>query len=190
MNSHIVIDRKNVLHIDTSHLLTRLKKSKIQYLNKPRGEAYKLLIYLSKFTEKGDLILDIGTNYGSSALCLSSGEAIVHTFDIRLKMDLRRFDGLNIKFNGCHSDLISNFVIEKSCLIYLDIDHNGINEKRFLDRLIAMNWTGLLICDDIKLNPAMKAFWENINLPKHDLTGIGHYSGTGAVCFNTSLEII
>jgi hypothetical protein len=72
----------------------------------------------------------------------------------------------------------------KNCpVIFLDVDHDGIYEDIFYDHLKSINWKGILILDDIHLNEPMIKFWNRIEEEKHDITNIGHWSGTGLVVF-------
>lgn len=79
-----------------------------------------------------------------------------------------------------------------SCdLFYLDIDpHEGASEAHFYHHLIKIGFRGLLLCDDIHLNPGMKAFWTRITHPKYDLRDRAHNTGTGLVSFNPEATII
>jgi hypothetical protein len=70
-----------------------------------------------------------------------------------------------------------------SKIILLDTFHDGGFELEFLNYLKGINYSGVLILDDIHLNNEMKSFWENINEDKLDITNIGHGSGTGVVYF-------
>ena len=49
--------------------------------------------------------------------------------------------------------------------------------------LVEGHYDGLLMLDDIYLNPTIQSFWEKIGLEKIDLTPLGHWSGTGLVRF-------
>ena len=70
--------------------------------------------------------------------------------------------------------------------IFLDIDpHEGKREYEFFLWLKEKKYAGVLICDDVKLFPAMRSeFWEKIpDVQKLDFTHLGHHSGTGVVFF-------
>jgi hypothetical protein len=75
--------------------------------------------------------------------------------------------------------------LKSANIIVLDIDpHDGIQEKKFIDYLIDINYKGYVICDDIFLNKGMSEWWESINIEKYDITEVGHFSGTGVINFN------
>ncbi len=78
-------------------------------------------------------------------------------------------------------DCVNNMdEIVKSDFIVLDIDpHDGIEETRILEALEKNNYKGIVLLDDINLNPGMKNFWK-------DITEYGHWSGTGIVIFDSN----
>ena len=71
-----------------------------------------------------------------------------------------------------------------SPLILLDTYHDGVFEQEMYDFLSRNNYTGLLLLDDIHVNPAMQQFWSGVSHTKLDLTTWGHWSGTGLVVFD------
>ena len=156
------------------------------YFQKEAGvEHYRLLEDL--VVGKTGVVIDIGTLYGSSALALASNADVnVWSYDItdHIPRDATIRDVPNISFrlqNGIEA--IPDFV-SKTDLILLDVDpHDGIQEKQFFDALVTHGYTGIVVCDDIHLNDAMRAWWASIDLPKEDVTHKGHFSGTGIVTF-------
>ena len=70
-------------------------------------------------------------------------------------------------------------------LILLDTAHDGIFEQRVYNALGEDGYQGLLLLDDIYLNPIMQRFWSEISVEKLDATAVGHWSGTGLVQFGT-----
>lgn len=156
-------------------------------------EHYRLLAYLS--TQLNDQhIFDIGTNHGHSAYALSyNGNNTVHTFDL---VDAVTHPTIktrtNIEFNLCN--LLDPSQREKwvqllieSPLIFLDVDpHDGIKEIAFYDMLKEINYTGLLVCDDIWYFKDMRdKFWSQIpDKYRYDWTQYGHWSGTGVIDFS------
>ena len=75
-------------------------------------------------------------------------------------------------------------IILESKIIVLDTYHTGTFEKTFYDYLKEINYKGILLLDDIKLNNEMVEFWNLITEEKDDITHIGHITGTGIVYFN------
>ena len=59
----------------------------------------------------------------------------------------------------------------------------GNRKKRIYDYLDRKGYQGILILDDIHLNPSMERFWSRIEKPKRDITDLGHVTGTGLVFF-------
>lgn len=154
------------------------------YLGNPGAEHYKLLAYLSNQYESATL-LDIGTYKGCSALAMAHNDKnLVKSFDIR--SGLRRITNQpdNVEFIVDNVlDLKYSDLVKSSPLILLDTDHDGSFEREFYSYLKSINWKGTLVLDDINFNDAMRDFWNSITEEKHDLTQIGHHSGTGLVIF-------
>lgn len=77
-------------------------------------------------------------------------------------------------------------------IIIIDVDpHNGFFEKSVYDKCKEIKFNGIIIYDDIILNPNMRNFWNNIpEKEKIDVTSYGHWSGTGIVNFNKDITFI
>ena len=157
-----------------------------------RHEAqYKMFKWLSWQLQRTQ-ILDLGVRYGTSALCLADnpsnrviGVDIGHIFkgvDVRPYLAKRDIDFFELDVN----DLASEY-IRFSPVISLDISHNGADEAKFLQRLIDMNYNGIVIMDDIckpSTFPELAKVWNEITLPKIRLPDeISHDTGTGVVIF-------
>lgn len=160
-------------------------------------EHYKLLGHLTSQLPDGSTVVDLGTLNGSSALALASNPNIkVATYDIVNNLpDPDKAKSVlhvpNIEFRLKDGIQDMNEYIEKTPLIFLDVDpHDGVQEKRFFELLIENNYKGIVVCDDIHLNADMDALWNWIPKPKIDVTKYGHWSGTGIVMFDTSVEIL
>lgn len=184
---HIINVSNNTLNkLDLSHHSFMLNKmsSFAKYYHYPAGaEHYRLLTYISKLYD-GEIICDVGTNNGCSALALSeNSNNIVKTFDI---VDYKEPDTLikdNIIF---FLDDVMKYeeVLKQTRLIFLDANHDGIFEKKIYDKLKEVNFKGILLLDDIHLNDNMKSFWGSIPEEKYDLSIKGHNTGTGLVFLN------
>lgn len=151
---------------------------KSPWYRQPSGkEHYRLISYLAS---ERSIAYDIGTFIGYSACAMSTAKE-VHSFDIQK----RPIEAPKPK--NCHYQILNVLetadLFKDDAVILLDTFHQGDFEKAFVDRLIAQNWRGLLVCDDIHLGESMKNFWSNIALEKYDVTSIGHHSGTGIVIF-------
>lgn len=162
-------------------------------LEEPGKEHYQLLSYLSTLFNHQN-IFDIGTNQGHSAYALAYNENNnVLTFDIVNHVSNQRImECGNIKFNLCDLFNVETrqtwaTTLLESPLIFLDVDpHNGKMEMEMYQFLLANNYQGLLICDDIWYFKEMRDnFWYQVPIQyKYDLTLYGHWSGTGAITFS------
>jgi hypothetical protein len=78
-------------------------------------------------------------------------------------------------------------ILRAASIVMLDTLHApDVNrfEYDFFDLLQTVGFEGLLICDDIHLNVQMEKWWASVPLAKHDLTIVGHSTGTGLVDFS------
>jgi len=143
-------------------------------------EHYRLLMYIS-ILYSNEIIFDVGTNKCMSALSLSyNKQNKVKTFDvIKVLPENPKVDNIEYVIGDATTDKS----IKNTPFIFLDVDHDGLYEKKIYDYLISINWKGLLLLDDIHLNTPMKDFWNKISKKKYDITHIGHWSGTGLVVF-------
>jgi predicted O-methyltransferase YrrM len=164
------------------------------FLEKEGKEHYKLLSFLAKQLPEDNKVFDIGTYRGCSALALANAINVkVITYDIENHipentLSIRNHPQIEFRLANCLTQPYLSELVTAH-LIFLDIDpHNGTDETNFVKVLKENGFQGVLVLDDIHLNPEMKNFWENgipSTLKKVDLTQYGHWSGTGAVIFNT-----
>jgi hypothetical protein len=143
-------------------------------------EHYKLLAHLANNLHNATLY-DIGTCRGLSAIAMASNPSNrVVSYDIENFLDCTAPANVEFKIGDCYLDP----GMLTSPLISLDVDpHDGEFEKRFIDYLIANNYKGMVICDDIHLSPQMQNFWNNVTVKKFDVTEFGHCTGTGMIVF-------
>jgi hypothetical protein len=188
------LDIINKIDLSELNMFIKWNTSQLEYFNMDAGkEHYKLLAFLSLFIDKNIDIIDLGTNYGSSALALSYNNNKVITYDIFDNMPndditIKTKSNITLKIINCNDDIDN---ILKTDLILLDIDpHDGIQELEFFNKLIDNNYKGLLILDDIFKNKDMESFWNTISLPKIDITKYGHITGTGVVLFNDKYNFV
>lgn len=169
--------------------------------NKFPGEHYKLLTAIVK-VENFNNFLEIGTGSGlASKFILNNSDCTIHTFDI-LPWDennshITEDEFKNDKFNYYVKNILEqenldNFhvLLNKSELIFLDANKDGIFEDLFLTNLSKNKFDKrfrLLVIDDIRYF-SMYKIWNKINSPKIDLTSFGHWSGTGIVDISNGLE--
>lgn len=156
----------------------------ISYLFDAAGfNHYRLLRWIGE-NNYGKLIFDIGTFMGLSAGSFAySDNNIIHTFDTSFAaMKLQPLETVIKNKVVNETDIPDN--LTDANIILVDTWHNGIMERKIFDTLVAANWKGILIYDDIYYNASMKAFWESIDHPgKIDVTAIGHSTGTGIIEF-------
>ena len=146
------------------------------------AEHYRLLAYLSTCYNNSTLI-DLGTDKGCSALALSYNPSNhVISYDIEDRK-VQPIDLPNVEFRVKDATEDRNELLA-SPLILLDTAHDGVFERKVYSLLVEGRYDGLLMLDDIYLNPTMQQFWDRIGLEKIDLTPLGHWSGTGLVRFD------
>jgi hypothetical protein len=195
MSQVLRISAENIASRSMDHLnlYIQWKPAHMRYMNEvPGKEHYRFLAEVSHLLADGSYISDVGTYYGTSALALSSNPNVsVVTYDIvqciptepHVLTPLSRPNILQKLIPG----QLDISTIAKSHVVLLDIDpHNGSDEKEFFQMLITNGFRGVLVCDDINLNPGMKSFWSTIPpmYKKMEITSVAHWSGTGLVLFD------
>jgi predicted nicotinamide N-methyase len=154
------------------------------FRDKAGQEHYRFLIEVSNLTDNLTII-DLGTHMGCSALALSANITnTIHSFDV-----VDRF-GINNSPENC-SFYLENILetsnknlIPDADIIMMDTYHNGDFEQEVYEYLQSIDWKGILLLDDIHLNPEMDKFWDGIHHTKQDVKGLAHFTGTGVVLFN------
>jgi len=159
------------------------------------GQHYRLLAFLAqKF--QGQPVVDLGTNYGESALALSYGGGRVDSFDIADRV------GGRVQPSNIHFHIEDVFSVEgrekwretllSSALIFIDIDpHEGRREHEMLSWLEAEKYQGLIVLDDIWYFKEMRDNLWYLVEPRYktDATSLGHWSGTGIVSFSEPVVV-
>jgi hypothetical protein len=163
---------KNLLEYDHTYRFLTLESG---------TEHYRLLSYISTLYNNVKLF-DVGTNACRSALSLSyNTNNKIKSYDVIQILDKNPIIE-NVEY--ILGDSTEDNDLYDSPFVFLDVNHDGIYENIFYNKLKELNWKGILLLDDIHLNEEMKTFWNNIEYQKHDITSIGHWSGTGIVLFN------
>lgn len=179
----------------------------------PPGKEHYLLLASIGCQLTNCKILEFGTHKGNSTIALNYGNQSLNnnntitTYDIMdlLPSSLNSFkDCPNIHFRL--EDLFNNTNREEqkehilsSDFIMIDIDpHEGIMEYEMYEWLRTNKYKGVILWDDIHLKTghmgatsgnSMQQFWDKVdNTHKIDITDVGHWSGTGIVCFDKSLH--
>jgi len=192
-----------------------------EYMSAPAGkEHYVLWAYMTKLllNENPEVpYIDIGTRHVSSALALGIAGRAVRTFDLpdtgeripafRGKTEeewQQQVTAAGVHITFCTESLINESAewfapIMKSPLIVLDTHHLPFTvpfERQFLWRLIALEYDGIVMLDDIHLNEEMERWWTELETDSnghyvmYDLTAVGHASGTGMLDFSHRVEIV
>jgi hypothetical protein len=188
------------IKINKQFLLSNWKE--YEYLTKYMGKSsgsfsypgwnsdYPLYAYLSTFFNN-DIILEIGTCFGGSAVMMShnSSNKII-TYDITNIREKITRENIEFRVGNFMDD---NIDYDNINFITIDVDpHDGVQETEMI-KFLEKNWKGgLLLLDDIRLNTEMNNFWNSIdenNHEKFDISDIGHVSGTGLINFNKAFKV-
>lgn len=167
--------------IDISFILNRFPDTEYhkQYISRPASDHhYRLLTWLSSYFNN-TILIEIGVWKGASGLSLSqnpSNKVIGFDVEYQITADLPSNYTLII------GDVLKNeHLIKSSPFLFYDTMHDGVLENEFLCWLQKINYSGLILFDDIYLNKNMNDFWESIIFKKEDITYLGHYTGSGVV---------
>ncbi|MCJ7813315.1 hypothetical protein MUP95_08390, partial [bacterium] len=170
-----------------------------RYLGCWPGEHYRLI---AAFVDvlRPNVIIEIGTATGASALCMKKflplhGKII--TYDI-VEWDfypdtLLKKSDLDERMHHRVVDLANPLEADTQMqdlqtgeLIFVDAAKDGVIERKFLELLdrAAFKTPPIVIFDDIRMINMIQ-IWRDICHPKIDLTSFGHWSGTGVVEWNS-----
>jgi predicted O-methyltransferase YrrM len=170
------------------------------YYDLPSGQQeYHLYSFLSTLFNN-TTILDIGTSNGRSAVALSHNEnnkVISYNITDDIKSPNHKiYTKSNIEFcvKNVMEDLTKDFLSNVK-LIVLDIDHFETMETIIIKKLDELQFSGILILDDIHhphpiLRDCMQRLWNKLPYRKMDITKYAHFSGTGIVFMNTDIQLI
>ena len=167
------------------------------YEEKSGIQEYRLYSYLSTFFNN-TTILDIGTFDGRSAIALSHNENNkIISYDICNHINNNHhqiYSKKNISFNIKNVlDDLNEELIKNVKIVMIDIDHYETIETVIINKLKQLNFSGLIILDDITNHPdpvmnlCMNKLWNNITDTKYDFTKYGHWSGTGIIVMNDDI---
>ena len=171
---------------DLSHLEKLSINMQDNFLFPSGNSPFKLYAYLSTlFNNK--IILDVGTEYGNSALSFSYNESNkVISYNI-IEQGASSISKENITWKVMdfrNDDTIDYDNVEVICI---DVDpHDGKQEVEMIQFLKDKKWSGILLLDDIHKDHQMDNFWNSLDFSedvKYDITPIGHSSGTGVILF-------
>ena len=167
-------------------------------------QEYRLYSYLSTLFND-TTILDIGTSHGTSAIALSHNiNNKVITYDIVNCINnnhhlIYKKSNIEFKIKNVLDDLNKEY-LSKIKIIMIDIDHYGNVEKNIINKLYELNYSGIIILDDVfnhpdfEINKCVNNLWDSLdnytNIKKINLNKYGHWSGTGILLMNTDINII
>lgn len=167
-------------------------------------------------------MVDIGTRYLASSLALGStlnNPTRVWTFDLpdsQERVEAYRGKngeawqaeakelGIDVSFHNLNLLEISDADFRRymsTWLILLDTAHLPKTvpfEIEFVQRLQEVGYRGLLLLDDIDLNPEMRDWWADLKKGAttakapysiYDVTPVGHSSGTGLIDFSNEIAV-
>lgn len=194
-----------ILSSTTDFLIDNPSISWLHDVQEPPGKEHYFFLASLGIQLQNKKIIELGTHKGVSAVVLNYGNKkhnnnnTIITYDINDVLLPQIFENTNIQYK------IENLFdinirehnkehILSSDIIFIDIDpHEGVLELEMYHWLKENNYKGLLFFDDIHLGPghmgttsgnSMQQFWDKVdNKYKIDLTHVGHWSGTGLVCF-------
>jgi hypothetical protein len=157
-------------------------------------------------------IIEFGTHFGRSAYIMAYGNRKLSNNNNIITYDIENLliDGIfeNTDIDYRLEDLFDPKNREKnkdhilsSDIIFIDIDpHEGVLEYDMYVWLRDNDYKGIILFDDIHLDVghmnvftgnSMKQFWSKVDDKyKIDLTHVGHWSGTGLVCFHLENHVI
>jgi hypothetical protein len=161
-----------------------------RYFNKPEGEHYKLLAYLSSKLLDGSVVSELGTYQGYEAYALSYNprvKVISYGIETAVASEMRRLPNVTYVYDTYKNHWGD---IMKSSLVFVDLSHTGTEEREILENFKEFFWDGILVFDDIHLNPEMEDFFLKVEDPKYDLTKYGHHSGTGIVSLDSEFKFM
>ena len=170
------------------------------YELKSGQQEYRLYSYLSTYFND-TIILDLGTSHGTSAIALShNNNNKVISYDIvdcinNKNHKIYTKENIEFRIKNVLDDDLNRVFLSKIKIVMIDIDHYGEMEKNIIDKLEELNFSGIIILDDLFnhpdqiINESMKNLWDNIKYKKIDVTKYGHWSGTGIVFMNTDINI-
>ena len=182
--------------VNVRELATKSIRMQDNFEEGPGGSPYHLYAFLSTLFDDS-IILDVGSQYGNSALAFSYNESnhVIsyeidpwysnETYHTKTRRDIER-DNITWRDIDFRDD--EDIDYEKVKIILIDIDPHGHKiagkeeELRMIEHLLEKGWSGVLIFDDIDKGCQMQDFWNELSIAgwtKIDVSELGHSSGTG-----------
>jgi predicted O-methyltransferase YrrM len=160
------------------------------------GEHYRLLAAFIK-TLQPRIVVEIGTDTGMSSLAMKKylpADGKIVTYDVRPWREVEdhvlrdadladgRLEQRLIDLSDPAKIASQRDLLESTDFFFIDAPKDNVFEYRLLERFRTLNFkrNPIMLWDDTKLISMLK-FWQELPYPKLDLTGFGHWSGTGLV---------
>lgn len=155
------------------------------------GEHYAFLDGLARVVQP-NLVLDVGTYHGASALVMARHARTVVTYDIVALDEIgNAYESLTIDHKNVQQvlgDLAEDAFYESQVelirtadLVLVDGPKDGVFEYQVVPRLVQdMKQGSILILDDIRF-ANMAKLWKSLDKPRLDVGCFAHSSGTGVV---------
>ena len=194
--SSIASDLPSFRRVNIGELSSKSIRMEDNFEEGPGGSPYHLYAFLSTLFDDS-IILDVGSQYGNSALAFSynqSNHVISYEIDPWYSNETyhtktrRDIDRNNITWRDIDFRDDNDIAYEKVTIILIDIDPHGHKiagkevELSMIEHLLEKGWSGIIVLDDINKSCQMQDFWNELSIPgwtKIDVTELGHSSGTG-----------
>ena len=194
--SSIASDLPSFRRVNITALSRKSIRMQDNFEEGPGGAPYHLYAFVSTLFNDS-VILDIGSQYGNSALALSYNESnhVIsyeidpwysnETYHSKTRRDIERS---NITWKDFDFRDDNDIDFNKVKIIVIDIDPHGMKvagkeeELRMIEHVLKKGWSGVIILDDIYKGCQMEDFWNELSIPgwtKIDVSELGHSSGTG-----------
>ena len=172
-----------------------LHRCKIDNMNNPR-EYYRCLAYWGSLFNDS-LLIELGTKFGISALALSwnaRNDVLSHDIVNAGQKTIMK-DNITFRIKNVFVDKVYMRGFLESPFIFIDVQHDGPEEKVLLDFLIENEYKGITLWDDIYYNQPMKDFWQyaantGADYNMHNLNNLRPGTGWGVIDFSKELEIV
>ena len=148
--------------------------------------SYYLFLYELARRVEPKVVIETGTRRGHSAAQLAAGApaATVFTIDIleSSKADVARFPVTNVvAFTGDSTKIFDRVkeVAPVCDILLLDSDHSyEVIRAEYLAYRELVRDGGIILIDDININPGLRRAWDEVSDPKIEATQL-HYMGFG-----------
>lgn len=198
--------REHIFESTTDFLFNNQNIAVFNDVRQPPGKEHYFFLASLGLQLQNKKIMEFGTHHGRSSYTIDYGNRKNNNHNEIITYDINRiilngiFDNTNIDyriedlFDPTNRENNKEHILS-SDIIFIDIDpHEGIMEYDMYLWLKNNDYKGIILFDDIHLGPghmgvttgnSMQQFWDKIEDEyKIDLTSVGHWSGTGLVCFH------